>query len=200
MALPLAAIAGLMALAGAGGAGATSAAHGGNFFTGRRGGFEQQSLLDPQQQALRSQMMGGLGQAQGQGLDYINQILSNDPEAFAEFEAPMMRQFQQDIVPGIAERFAGMGTHGAQSSSAQNIAFGQAGKELSESLAAMRAGLKQNALGNLQGMMGTAMQPTMDTMYRQPSGGFFGGLAGLGQGAGNMMALSGLQKLMGGGA
>ena len=46
----------------------------------------------------------------GSGSNYLQQLLSNDPQAFQAFEAPYMQNFQQNIVPGIAERFAGAGT------------------------------------------------------------------------------------------
>jgi len=190
----------LMSLLGAGVGGVAgglgSSKSGGNFFTGSPGGFEQVSRFTPEQQQQFSQLLSGLGPAQGAGLDLINQLLSGDEEAFAKFEAPFKRQFEQETVPGIAERFAGMGSHGAQSSSAMQQTMGQAGRELSENLASLRGNLQQNALSQLQGMMGMGFQPTFESVYRQPTTGFFGGLAGgLGQGAGQIGGMAGLKAL-----
>lgn len=174
---------------------------------GSSGGMEQVSSLTPQQQELMNQLVGGLGPAQMQGLQYLNSILSGDPEAFSAFEAPMKRQFEQETIPMIAERFAGMGSHGAQGSSAQDLAFGQAGRELSENLAAMREGLKQQSLGQLQGLLGMGMRPTFENVYMQPTGGALGGLltgagggAGMAVGAGPLAQLFNLGKSSGGGA
>lgn len=82
-----------------------------------------------------------------QGSGYLSGILSQDPEMMKQFEAPMMRQFNEETVPGIAERFSGMG---ARNSSAFNQTMGQAAGSLSERLAAMRAGLGMQASGMAQ--------------------------------------------------
>jgi hypothetical protein len=108
-----------------------------------------------------------LGQLQGQssnigqnplfqqGSNFLQQLLSGSPESSAAFEAPAMRQFNEQIVPGIAERFSGLGA-GAQSSSAFQQALGQAGAGLSENLQALRSGLQMNALPQA---LGYAQQP-----------------------------------------
>jgi len=173
---------------------------------GTSGGFQQKSMQTPQQQALYSQLMGGLAAPQASGMEWLQNILSGAPGAFEQFEAPMKRQFEQETVPGIAERFAGLGSHGAQSSSAMQQTMGQAGRELSESLGALRGGLQQNALSQLQGLMSQAYQPTFENIYMQPTQGIFGGLLqGLGQGAGQGlgmasaggMGMGGLRNLFG---
>lgn len=100
-----------------------------------------------------------LGQLQGQssnigqnplfqqGSNFLQQLLSGSPESSAAFEAPAMRQFNEQIVPGIAERFSGLGA-GAQSSSAFQQALGSAGAGLSENLQALRSGLQMGGLGH----------------------------------------------------
>jgi hypothetical protein len=185
----------LMSLLGAGASGLGAASSGGGMF-GTPGSFDQISNLTPEQQKMISQLMPQLQQGQGLGMDWITDMLSNDPEAMAKFEAPYKRQFEQETVPGIAERFAGMGTGGSQSSSAMNQSMGQAGRELSEKLAALKGNLQQSAMGSLQGMMGMGMQPQFENVYNQPKTGFLGGLAGgLGQGAGQMAGMAGLKSL-----
>lgn len=195
-ALGIPALLALSALGGGLASGMGSRNAGGSFFGGSPGSYEQVSRLTPEQQQLLGQMFPGLSQASGSGLDYLNQLLSGDDSAFADFEAPFKRQFEQEVIPSIAERFAGLGSHGSQSSSAMQQTLGQSGRELSENLAAMRSNLKQNALGQLQGLMGQAFQPTFESMYRQPTMGALGGLGqGLGQGAGQLFGIKALQGL-----
>jgi len=152
---------------------------------GTEGGWEQIQNMNPQQQQLMSQLLSQLGGAQGSGMEWLQQMLSGDPEAMAAFEAPYKRQFEQETVPGIAERFAGMGSGGAQSSSAFNQTMGQAGSELSQNLAALRGGLQQNAMNSLQGMMGQGYKPQFESMYKQPTMGILPSMMGqFAQGAG----------------
>lgn len=184
--------AGLQGIAG----GMASKQSGGSFWGGKPAGFAQVDALNPQQQAFRSNMLGLLQGPQQSGMDWISDILGGSPEAFAKYERPYMRQFEQEIVPGIAERFAGLGSHGAQSSSGQQLAMAQAGRELSENLASMRGKLQSEALGRLQGMLQLGMAPTQESVYQQPQAGFLGGLAGgSGQGIGMLGGLTALQRL-----
>ena len=156
---------------------------------GTEGGWEQIQNMNPQQQQLMSQLLSQLGGAQGSGMEWLQQMLSGDPEAMAAFEAPYKRQFEQETVPGIAERFAGMGSGGAQSSSAFNQTMGQAGSELSQNLAALRGGLQQNAMNSLQGMMGQGYKPQFESMYKQPTMGIIPSMMGqFAQGAGQGMS------------
>jgi len=179
-------IAALLSLVGAGASGAQSAAHGGNFLTGDPGGFSQQDLMNPQQQQLMSQLLGGLGAPTASSLEYIQKILSDDPEAFADFEAPFKQQFEQETVPMIAERFAGLN---AGSSSAMNQTLGEAGSNLSTQLAGLRANLKGGAMQQLQGLMGQGLQPTFQTSYQQGTPGFLGALgSGLSSAGGSAFA------------
>ena len=171
-----------------GGAGAAASSQGGrDYMFGKEGGIEQASKFSPQQQQMFEQLMPLLQGAQGEGMEWLQQILSGDEDAFAKFEAPMKRQFEQETMPGIAERFAGAGSHGSLSSSGLNQSMGQAGRELSESLAGLRGGLQQNAMSQLQGLMGQGYQSTFENMYRQPTTGLVGGMMqGAGQGFGKM--------------
>lgn len=170
---------------------------------GTSGGYKQLSTQNPQQQQLFSQLMQGLQGAQGSGMDWLQGILSGGQSAFDAYEAPYKRQFEQETVPGIAERFAGMGSGGAQSSSAFNQTMGQAGSELTENLAALRGGLQQNALSSLQGMMQQGYQPTFENIYQQPTQGIIPGMlsqaaAGAGQGVGMYTGMNMLPNFFGG--
>jgi len=95
--------------------------------------------LDVLRQGMQAQ---GPGQAEQSGLNYLQSVMSQDPEMMKQFEAPYMRQFNEEIVPQTAERFAGMG--GMNSSGFQQT-MGQAGSSLMERLAALRGGLGMQA-------------------------------------------------------
>lgn len=151
------------------------------------------------------------------GQTYLQSILSQDPEMMKQFEAPYMRQFQEEIIPQLAERFSGMG---AQNSSAFQQSLGQAGAGLTERLAALRSGLglnaAQQALGYAQLPFQQAYQgQALDLSRTQlglgtPSFGYMG-IPGT-QGAGSQISqglmsagsslgsLTALQSLFGGGS
>ena len=156
-----------------------------NAIFGSPGGFENVNLMSGQQQQMMNQLLQQLGPQLGQGMGYLSDILGNEPGAFDAFEAPIKRQFEQEVVPGIMERFAGAGSGGAISSGGLNQALGQAGRELSQNLSGMRANLKQGALGQLQGLLGQGMQQQFAPLYMQPSmGALQSAIGGLGQGFG----------------
>jgi hypothetical protein len=147
------------------------------------------------QQGYQNQILGGLGPATSAGLSNLQGILSNAPGAFEAFEAPFKRQFQQETVPYLAERFSGLGS-GAQSSSAFQQALGQAGAGLSQNLAALRGGLQQNALQSLLGFGTLGMQPSFESIYAKPTpgaGALFG--TSLGQ-FGAQLLPYGLERLL----
>lgn len=185
-------------------------------------GYNVLSTLNPQQQTLLSQLLGSMqgqsGNIQQQptfqaGQSYLQKILGGDTEAF---EAPVLRQFREQTIPGIAERFSGLGS-GAQSSSAFQQALGGAGADLGERLGALRGGLQMQALpraldfaqqpvSNLQNLLGLqtqAMMPKQRPFWQEALlgvspgvGGALGG--GLGSGIGGLSTgiSSVLQKIL----
>jgi hypothetical protein len=83
-----------------------------------------------------------------QGGDYYSGLMQDTPQSYDKFKAPMMREFNEEIMPGIGEQFAGVG--GLSSSGFQQAATG-AGAGLSERLGALRAGMQERgAQGALQ--------------------------------------------------
>ena len=104
---------------------------------------EQQQTLDYTNQQARTGITGN--RSYQLGSDYINRLMSNDPEAYAAFEAPYKQQFEQQVIPGIGERYAGMGA-GNQSSSAFRNELAQAGGNYTTGLAALRANMQMQAL------------------------------------------------------
>lgn len=159
--------------------------------------MKQQSLYTPgQQRAEKDYWKNPINQNKTYqaGNDYLQNILSGDPSAFAAFEAPYMRNFEQNIAPGIAERFAGAGTGaGASSSSALYNSLAQAGGNLQQDLAALRSNLMMQAAPQA---LQYAQQPYSNTLaglgqrgfentYQPGSTGVVGGaLQGLASGVG----------------
>lgn len=121
-----------------------------------------------------------------QGQDWL-QGMFNDPQFFNQFEAPLQRQFQEETIPGLANRFASMGSGGALGSTAFRNQLGREGSNLSTNIAALRGGMQQQAIPQLMGyaqqpasnfmsMLQSVMQPTQNT-YQGPTQGMFGSLA-----------------------
>lgn len=115
-----------------------------------------------------------------QGANYLRDIYSNEPNAMANFERPYREQFEQQTVPGIAQRFAGMGTGaGGLNSSALQQQLAQAGRGLQGDLATMREKLRMQALGQgYQYAMGpeqmrfqAAQQRPYESIYQPNQGG-----------------------------
>lgn len=119
------------------------------------------TLLPEAMQAVRG-AASGFGQTLPAGLQYLQSILGNDPDAFETFQAPYMRMFQEQVIPQIAERFSGLGA-GAQSSSAFQQALGQAGAGLTEQLASLHQGMKSGALSQLLGLGKLSTTPAFST-------------------------------------
>lgn len=131
-------------------------------------GYNVFSTLNPQQSSVLQQILSSIGQQGGAsgditqnrgyqlGSQYNQDILGGDTN---KFEAPLMRQFNEQIIPGLAERFSGAGA-GAQSSSAFQQALGQEGSALTERLGALRGGLQGQAADRA---LGYAQQPISNT-------------------------------------
>jgi hypothetical protein len=124
-----------------------------NFLTGTPEKHEQVSTLLPGQEPLAEQLFNagmnpGAGGAFGASADYYRNLLSDDSADYNAFAAPQMRQFNEEIIPGLSEQFAGMGSGGLSSSSFRNAAV-NAGTDLSERLGAIRANLRQQGAQGL---------------------------------------------------
>lgn len=90
---------------------------------------------------------GGYNQAMQQLQDYLNP----ESELYKNFEKPYMQQFEQQIVPGLAERFAGFGggMGGGLSSSGFGQAIGAAGGNLMTNLAQMKSQMGRQSINDL---------------------------------------------------
>jgi len=139
------------------------------FFLGSPGGIEQVPTVNPQQQQFLEQLLGQLGGPLGMGIGNLTDILSGRPEAFASFEKPARQAFEQKTIPGIAERFSGVG---GQQSSAFGQQLGQAASDLETNLSAQRSGLQSQALQQLMGLLGQGMQPQFQNYQQEAQPGF----------------------------
>lgn len=133
------------------------------FLTGKKGKYTQRSTLGPEQQGLYNQLQQsllgqGAGGAFGQAADYYRNLLSDNPADFQAFAAPEMRRFNEQIIPGLSEQFAGMGSGGLSSSGFRNAAV-SAGTDLSERLGAIRAQLRQQGAQGLNQMGQFGLSP-----------------------------------------
>ena len=174
----------------------------GGLLGGRSGKSKPVSNLRSEQEGLYNQLtsagMGpGAGGAFGQSADYYRDLLGNDSQDFNDFAAPQLRQYNEEIVPGLSEQFAGMGS-GGLSSSGFNLAQQQGGVDLAERLGQIRSNLRQSAAQGLSNIGQLGLQPySQMTTTRQPTQGLLAAAApGVGQGLG-MAAGGGLGGFMG---
>jgi hypothetical protein len=106
-----------------------------------------------EQQQYGQDLIKWLQQMQGQGggfnsaNQYDQNLLGNGPEAFQQFAQPYNQQFENKILPGIAERFAGSG---ALSSSGFGQALGGAASDFQSQLAQLFTSLQGQAAGRQQ--------------------------------------------------
>lgn len=153
-----------------------------NFFMGTPEKHERISTLLPEQQNLYQQLQNSAinpnaGGAFGNAADYYRDLLSNDSQTANQMFAPEMRRFNEDIVPGLAEQFAGMGSGGLSSSGFRNATI-NAGTDLSERLGAIRANLRAQGAAGLAniGQLGLGNY-SQDVMTQPGSPGFLSQLA-----------------------
>ena len=127
--------------------------------------------MSPEQKQIFGQLMqllsgGGLQDS----LQLLQGMLNPESDVYKNMEAPYLNQFNEQILPGIAERFAGSG---ALSSSGFGQALGGAGAQLQANLANLREQGRQNALQNILGLTQTGIStPTQGYIQKQASPGF----------------------------
>ncbi len=113
-----------------------------------------------------------------EGSDWLSQLF-NDPDFFKNFEAPLQRQFEEETIPGLANRFASMGSGGSLGSTGFRNQLGREGSKLHEMIASLRGGMQQQGVNqslqyaqqpasNYFQQMQQFLQPTENT-YQQSS-------------------------------
>lgn len=144
----------------------------GRFFTGSPEKRENVSTLRPEQEGLYGQLISagkgrGAGGAFGQSADYYRDLMGDESQDFDAMAAPQLRQYNQDIMPGISEQFAGMGAGGLSSSGFRNAQI-QGATDLSERLGAIRSQLRQHGAQGLMGIGQQGLQGYSQNMTTQP--------------------------------
>ncbi len=120
-----------------------------DFFTGTPEKRENVSTHRPEQEGL-----------------YQNAVDAGQ-EDFNAFAAPGLRQYNEEIVPGISEQFAGMGSGGLSSSGFRNAQV-QGATDLSERLGALRAQLRQSSAQGLQNIGEVGLRNYSENMVTEP--------------------------------
>jgi hypothetical protein len=179
------------------GVGAGIGALGGFLGGGNKDKIKKLPALTSQQQQLlanlQSQLQGGqVGQNYGQAQNYFGDILGGTSQDYDRFAAPYLNRFNEQILPGIAERFAGLGggLGGAMNSSGFAQALGGAGAGLQADLANLYANIRQNAAqaatGQYNTLTGTALNTPEFLYSHRPGTPGFGtqALSGVAQGYG----------------
>jgi len=126
-----------------------------DFLFGSKEKIQQVSQLTPEQQQMQNQLLQFLGPLLGQGSSFLSGLLDSSKGGQEAFAAPYMRQFQEEILPGIAERFSAMD---GQSSSAFGQQLGKAGSGLQEQLASLQGNLGIQGMQSLMQMLGLGQQ------------------------------------------
>jgi hypothetical protein len=132
---------------------------------------ENVSTLRPDQeplarQAINAGLKKGAGGAFGDTADYFRNLMSDDSEDYKAFAAPALRQYNEDIVPGLSEQFAGMGAGGLNSSAFRNAQI-QGATDLSERLGSLRANLRMHGAQGLQNIGQQGLQNFSQNMVTQ---------------------------------
>jgi hypothetical protein len=141
----------------------------GGIMFGQPGAEMRFQRFAPEQQAAQLQLLqSGLG-----GLQQQQQPLSFDP-----YEQRARTQFQQQTIPGLAERFAAtMGEGTRLGSSAFGQAIGGAGAQLEEGLGVGRAqfdlGQRQHQQQAFMNMLNLGLTPQFESAYRPRTPGLF---------------------------
>lgn len=149
----------------------------GNFFGGTPEKHKRVSTLREEQEPLYQQLVNagqnpGAGGAFGDAADYYRDLLSNDSQTAQSMFAPEQRRFREQIIPDLAEQFAGMGSGGLSSSGFRNASI-NAGTDLSERLGAIRANLRAQGAAGLANIGQQGLQNySQDVVTQQGSPGF----------------------------
>jgi len=161
------------------------------FFSGTQSQVQSFPRYTGQQQQLISQLMQQLGPLMQQ---------TSKPLSFDPFEARARKQFAEQTVPGLAERFTSMGG-GRITSPSFAAQLGQAGAGMETDLAAARGqfdlGQRGQQLGQFGTLLNALMQPQFEQQHIPGQQSVFGSLlSGLAPAAGQLAGAGGILKLL----
>jgi hypothetical protein len=131
---------------------------GGLFGGGKEGGVQQAQNFTPEQQNILKLLLG-----QGQ------QGLQNPYQGFEGIENYANKQFQQNTIPSLAERFTSLGSN-SLSSPAFASQLGAAGSDLATGLGFLRSQYGQQNQQNALAQLALGLSPQFENFYsgRQP--------------------------------
>ncbi len=152
------------------------------FFAGTPSSVSQLQRFTPQQQGIMQSLLQG-----GQ------QGLQNPYKGFDPIANYARSQFNQQVVPGLAEQFTGLGSN-KLSSGAFGAALGQGASQLEQALAAQQAQFGQQNINQLLQMLQLGLTPQFEnipiggqsglgapllqSLFQATPGALFGGLEG----------------------
>ena len=147
------------------------------FWFGKDAKDEQFSTLTPSQQRLsdqRANAIAGPGAtgAHGTAADYYRDLLNPNGHNFQQLSAPIMRQYNEDIIPDIGEQYAGMGSGGGTSSSGFRNSLVRANVDLNERLGMLRENQRMQGSQGLYGIGQSGLQPETENVHRPATEGF----------------------------
>lgn len=151
------------------------------FFTGTKAKNYQQSTLTPQQQGGLTQLTNAAqgkasGGVWGDLTNYYQDLMDPNGQNYNDMQAPEQRKFNEEIIPGLSEQFAGMGSGGLSSSGFRNAAV-NAGTDLSERLGAIRAQLRQQGAAGLANIGQQSLGNYSENIHQPATGGFLESVA-----------------------
>lgn len=133
----------------------------GLFGGGKEGGVQQAQNRDPQQlEALK--LLLGLG----------SQGLQNPYAGFDPIKKQYESEFEQQSLPGLAERFTSLGNNRISSSPAFASEATGARANLSQGLAALQSQYGMQNQQNALSMLGMGLSPSFENFYQKSQPGF----------------------------
>lgn len=96
--------------------------------------------------------------------------LQNPYEGFEDISQQAHNQFSQDVIPGLAERFASLGNNALSSPAFQNR-LGSASAQLQSDLASQKAQYGQQNVQQILQMLQMGLQPQFENVHRPKSNG-----------------------------
>jgi hypothetical protein len=145
-----------------------------DFLFGKAPSVEKLNDLNPQQEQFKGNLLQQLmqmsqpGGAYNQAQNYDQSLLQGGQEGFNQFSQPYNQQFNEQVIPGIEERYAG---RGALSSSGFGQALGGAASSFQSQLAQLFSSLQGQAAGRQQNQYNNQSQLALNpshTNYENP--------------------------------
>lgn len=108
-----------------------------------------------------------------QGMNLLNMLMQRGGQGVQNMPTPQFgpikqayeQNYRQNVMPSIAERFAGLGGEGAAGSSGFKASMLGAENQLQTQLAGMEQGFNQQNLAQLMQMLQLGLQPQFQSMY-----------------------------------